>query len=263
MVKRYGIVGYPLTHTLSPRMHNRAFAFLGLEAVYEAYPVPSAEGAIGVIREVPLQGASVTIPHKEAIIEHLDGVDEVSREIGAVNTVLRDGDALLGTNTDWEGFLRALKEVTSLRGKEALILGAGGAARAAAYALVREGATFTVTSRTLQKAERVAADFGGKAIPWEKRGLWEGDVIVNATPLGSKGERPLSGEVIGAHMVVMDMVYSPRRTPLLEEASRRGAKVVEGLRMLLFQGARQLWLWLGLEAPEEVMWEALTETSTS
>lgn len=262
MPKHYGIVGYPLDHTLSPKMHNRAFAHLGLDALYEAYPVREAREAIRLIREIPLEGASVTIPHKEAAMVLLDGLDEVARQIGAVNTVLRDGRGLIGTNTDWEGFLRALEEATDLKGKEVLILGAGGAARAAAYAVKRKGGTFTVASRTLEKAERLATDFGGRALPWQKRGLWEGDVIVNATPLGSQGEKPISGEVIRPWMVVMDMVYSPRQTPLLKEAIGKGAKVVEGLRMLLFQGVRQFELWTGRKAPEEVMWRALTETST-
>ncbi len=262
MGKRYGIVGYPLTWTLSPKMHNRAFSFLGIRAVFEAYPVQDVREAVRLIKDTPLEGASVTIPHKEAIIPHLDEVDEVSREIGAVNTVIRMGKTLHGANTDWEGFLKAIKEVTALKGKEVLILGAGGAARAAAYAVKREGGSFTVASRTFRRAEKVAVDFGGRALPWEERGLWEGDIIVNATPLGSKGERPLSGEVIKPHMVVMDMVYTPRKTPLLEAALERGARVVEGLRMLLFQGVKQFELWLNIEAPEEVMWEVLTETST-
>lgn len=260
MPKRFGIIGYPLSYTLSPRMHNRAFDVLGIDAIYEAYPVEDVQKAIGLIKSLPLQGVSVTMPHKESILKGLDWVDEKAKAIGAVNTVLNDGGKLYGFNTDWLGFLMALKESTELEGKRVLVLGAGGAARAACYALKLEGAQVFVSSRTFGKAKALAEEFKAYAIPWEGRNSWKGEILVNATPLGSKSEMPVDPQVLHRGMVVMDMVYEPRRTPLLEEAERRGAKTVEGLRMLLFQGAKQLEIWLGIRPPLEAMWEAITGT---
>lgn len=260
MPRRFGIIGYPLTYTLSPRMHNRAFEVLGIDAVYDAYPVEDVQKALELMRSIPLEGVSVTIPHKESILKGLDGVDERAKAIGAVNTVLNDGGRLYGFNTDWFGFLVALKESTGLEGKKALVLGAGGAARAACYALKLEGAQVFVSSRTFDKAKALAEEFKASAIPWEGRNNWQGEILVNATPLGSRGEMPIESHVLHEGMVVMDMVYEPRKTPLLKEAERRGARVVEGLRMLLFQGAKQLEIWLGITPPLEVMWEAIAGT---
>lgn len=260
MLKRFGIIGYPLSYTLSPRMHNCAFKVLGIDAIYEAYPVQDVQEAIKLIRLLPLEGVSVTIPHKESILKGLDGMDEKAKAIGAVNTILNERGRLYGFNTDWVGFLMALKESTELNGKRALVLGAGGAARAACYALKLEGAQVFVTSRTYEKAKALAEEFEACVISWEDRNSWLGEILVNATPLGSKGEMPVESQVLREGMVVMDMVYEPRKTPLLAEAERRGARVVEGLRMLLFQGAKQLEIWLGIDPPLEAMWEAITGT---
>ncbi len=260
MPKKFGIIGYPLTYTLSPLMHNRAFRALKIDAIYEAYPVEDIQEALRLIRSLPLEGVSVTMPHKESILNWLDGVDQEAKAIGAVNTVLNDKGRLYGFNTDWLGFLMALRESTQVEGKRVLVLGAGGAARAACYALRLEKAQVFVSSRTYERARTLAEEFQASALPWEDRNRWEGEVIVNATPLGSKGEMPVDPHVLREGMVVMDMVYQPRKTRLLEEAERRGAKTVEGLRMLLFQGAKQLEIWLGVTPPVEAMWEAIAGT---
>jgi len=261
MRRRYGIIGYPLSFTLSPKMHNRAFSHLGIDALYEAFPVAEVKEGVRLIKEIPLLGVSVTMPHKEAILEFLDHIDPVAEEIGAVNTILNREGRLYGFNTDWIGVVRALEEVTPLKGKRVLVLGAGGGARAACYALKEKGASLTVSSRTFHKAQKLALSFGGEAIPWGKRDQGDWEVVINATPLLT--ELPFPKEAIKEGMILMDMVYSPPLTPFLEEGQRRGAKVVSGLRMLLFQGVKQFEIWFEMKAPEEVMWEALKEGISS
>ena len=237
-------------------MHNAAIEHLGISATYKAYPVERVEDGVELLIK-ELDGASVTIPHKESIVPFLSEIDEDAKRIGAVNTVVKRKGRLIGYNTDWIGFLRALKEKTRVSGKKVLILGSGGAARAAAYAVKKEGGQFTVSSRTLEKAERLALDLGGDAISWEERVKWRGDIVVNATPLGMKGELPFPQELINPSMVIMDMVYTPRFTPLLKAAIKKGAGWVEGLKMLLFQGVEQFKIFFGITPPEEIMWKAL------
>jgi len=261
MTRRYGIIGYPLSFTLSPKMHNRAFFHLGIDAIYEAFPVKDVREAVRLIKETPLSGVSVTMPYKESIMEFLDGIDQVAQKIGAVNTILNQEGKLYGFNTDWMGVVRALKEVTSLEGKRVLVLGAGGGAKAACYALKEEGAIIGISSRTFEKAEKLAFSFDGEAVEWEKRHTWDCEVIINATPLSE--EMPFPKEAIKEGMILMDMVYNPPITPFLEEGRKKGNKVVSGLRMLLFQGVKQFEIWFGIKAPEEVMWEALKEGTSS
>ncbi len=261
MTKRYGIIGYPLSFTLSPKMHNRAFSHLGIDALYETFRVKDVREAIKLIKETPLLGVSVTMPYKESVMEFLDEIDEVAQKIGAVNTILNHEGRLYGFNTDWIGVVRALKEVTPLEGKRVLVLGAGGGARAACYAFKKEGAIIGISSRTFEKTQKLAFSFDGEAIEWEKRHKWDCEVVINATPL--LNEMPFPKESIKEGMVLMDMVYNPPITPFLEKGRKKGAKVVSGLRMLLFQGVKQFEIWLDMKAPEEVMWEALKEVTSS
>jgi len=168
MTRRYGIIGYPLSFTLSPKMHNRAFFHLGIDAIYEAFPVKDVREAVRLIKETPLLGVSVTMPYKESIMEFLDGIDQVAQKIGAVNTILNQEGKLYGFNTDWMGVVRALKEVTSLEGKRVLVLGAGGGAKAACYALKEEGAIIGISSRTFEKAKNLPFPLMGKPLNGKK-----------------------------------------------------------------------------------------------
>ena len=254
---KLGIIGYPLTYTLSPAMHNAAIKHLGIPAIYKAYPVEKVEDGVKLLLK-ELDGVSVTIPHKESIVPFLNDIDEDAEKIGAVNTVVKREGKLIGYNTDWIGFLKALEEKTSVSGKKVLILGAGGAARAAAYAVKKAGGHFTVSSRTFEKAKKLALDLGGDVVGWEERANWKGDIVVNATPLGMKGEMPFPEECMDPSMVFMDMVYTPRFTPLLKAAMKKGAGWVEGLRMLLFQGVEQFRIFFGADPPEDTMWRAIT-----
>jgi shikimate dehydrogenase len=256
------LFGAPVAHSLSPQMHNAAFAHLGLNLVYLAFEVGAAAQAAEVMRAVALRGASITVPHKEAIVAHLDEVDEVARAIGAVNTVAVEQGRLLGCNTDWLGMVQSLEQATALPERRCLVLGAGGAARAAVYALKRRGARVLVSNRTeargLRLAEAMACDF----LQWPPWGRNDVEVLINATTVGmwpAHDRSPVPAEWLRPGMVVLDLVYRPRKTRLLLDAETRGCRAVSGLEMLLFQGAAQLEIWTGRQAPVEVMRAALLE----
>jgi len=259
-VREYGIIGYPLQYTLSPPIHNAAFQALGIPARYRAYPVKDIQEGVRLIREIPLEGVSITIPHKMAIMNLLDGLDEVASQISAVNTVVRQGRGFIGYNTDWIGAVRALEEVTSLQGRRVLLVGAGGGARAVAYGVRSRGGELWVTSKDGEKGEVLAHSFGGQFLPWDQRGKFSLGVVVNATPLGGNGLEdllPLPTEALHEGMVVMDLVYHPLKTRLLREAQGRGCRTIDGLRMLLYQGGEQFALWTGESPPWEVMEEVI------
>lgn len=257
----FGVVGHPVAHSLSPVMMNAAFRSLGLDAVYLAFDVKEAGDIVGAARALGLGGLSVTIPHKEAVIPFLDGVEDDAREIGAVNTIVNDSGRLIGQNTDWLGATGAIEEAAGpVRGKLFMILGSGGAARAVAWGLVKRGAKVVVAARDQEKARRVAEPLGGLAIPLENAGEFKVHGMVNATPLGmapDTGAIPIDPRAIKEGVVVLDTVYRPVRTLLLKEADARGALPVSGLRMLLHQAAGQVEAWTRGKAPFGAMEEAL------
>ncbi len=251
----YGVVGMPLAHSLSPVMHNAAFRELGLNAVYLAFESTNLEGTIRGGRAMGIKGLSVTIPYKSRVIPFLDRIDPMARKIGAVNTVSREREGLVGYNTDAAGGLKALQEVTNPRGKRVVILGAGGAARAIGYILTENGSRLTIVNRSIEEGEALARDLDAVFVPMaDLKGL-ETDILINATPLGmypDEDEFPLDLDETKAE-VVMDIVYNPLETPLLRMAKAKGAVTVPGIRMFIFQGAEQFRLWTGLKAPVEVM----------
>jgi shikimate dehydrogenase len=260
--KVVGVIGYPISHSLSPQMHNSAFAHLGLNYIYVAWEVApqNLKFAIDGVRGLGIVGLNVTIPHKEKVGEFLDELGEEARMVGAVNTVQNLNGKLIGYNTDVEGFKRALG--VDVRGKRAVLLGAGGAGRAVAYALVSSGARCIILNRTEERAKELAerykilGEIEGKALtPGNiKEAMRGADILVNATSLGMKGEEIEGvGEVLDEEILVMDLVYNPRETPLLRRAREKGARVVEGWKMLLHQGAFSFEIWTGRKAPLEVM----------
>ena len=214
--KLFGIIGHPLGHTMSPALHNWGFKRMGVDGEYRAFPTPPEDlGAfMQRLRALPIMGLSVTIPHKLAVMEHLDGVSERVKAVGACNTLYWDGDRLLGENTDVTGFTAPLKALPVVPGS-ALVLGAGGAARAAVAGLMELGVdSVAVTARDEAKAEALAGDFGAAALPWGDRGFAEAELIVNATPLGMLGERremsPLPETArLSPGQVAYDLVYNP------------------------------------------------------
>ncbi len=271
-----GIIGWPVEHSLSPALHGAAFAALGLDFAYVPLPVaPDRVGeAVRGLRALGFRGANVTIPHKGAVLPHLDWLERDAALAEAVNTivVVEDG-ALRGYNTDIAGFTRALDEALDeplAPGAPALVLGAGGAARAAALALARRGASLTIVNRTAPHAARlrdlVAAAVPGGAVsvvPWDdldEAHVSAQRVLVNATSLGmeraGKVPRALADNVI-AGQVVADFVYTNGLTGLLAQAQAQGAAVVDGLAVLVYQAAAAFELWTGVAAPVQAMCRAV------
>jgi shikimate dehydrogenase len=262
MYKVYGIIGYPVYHSLSPVMHNLAFRELGVKAVYGAFPVKPEDlsQAIRGVKALGISGLSVTIPHKVEVIKYLNEIDEKAKEIGAVNTIINREGSLFGTNTDWIGVLKAFEEVgVSPSGKRVVVLGAGGASLAIIYAMITAGAKeIVVYNRTFEKAKEVAERFSVLAYPWEALSEAYGDILINATSVGLKSfDSPVAKEVVSRFSVVMDSVYIPLETKLLAMAKEENKITIDGLKMLLYQGIEQFKLWTSLMPPVEKMREAI------
>jgi shikimate dehydrogenase len=253
-----GVVLHPASHTRSPAMHNAAFSALGLDAVYLAFDVrpPALAAAVAGWRALGGRQLSVSIPHKLAIVPHLDEIDETARRIGAVNTVVRREGRLCGSNTDWLGAVRALERETSLEGKRAVVLGAGGTARAVVYGLLQRGAKVQVLNRTPERARELCDALGaGGAGPLEELRRTPHEVLVNTTSVGLGDDAsPVDADAIAGDAVVLDAVYGRgAETKLLRDARARGARTIEGKWMLVHQAAAQLEAWSARQAPVDVM----------
>lgn len=256
----YGIIGNPVHHSLSPLMHNAAFTAAGLNKVYVAFPASDGEAAVAAVRALGLGGVSVTIPHKQAVIPFLDALDPVAAKIGAVNTIVRHHELLRGFNTDWMGANRALEGELNLKGAKILLLGSGGSARAIGFGLQEAGARVVLASRSPEPGRELARILECPWVPLKDAGEQKADALVNATSVGMTpafNDTPIEAKFLANFPVVMDIVYSPLETRLLREARAAGCRVIDGLQMLLHQGAAQFQLWTGQEAPLEVMREAL------
>jgi shikimate dehydrogenase len=270
-----GVWGWPVRHSLSPDMHNAAFAHLGMDWCYVPFAVaPEAlPDAVRAVRALGIVGVNATIPHKEALVNLVDEVDPEARAVGAVNTIHNDAGVLRGYSTDGIGFLGALqREGFDARGKRVVVLGAGGAARSVVWSLVGIGAArVTVVNRTPERARQLA-DLGNSrgrhvvdAAGMEARPLIEAvraaDLLVNTTSVGMHPhvDDPLlvPEDALHAGLFVYDLIYTPPVTRLLAAATRRGARAVNGMWMLVLQGAASFRLWTGVEPPVEVMAEAL------
>jgi len=262
----YGVIGSPIAHSLSPPMQNAAFQAAGLNAVYLPFEVSDLRDFLRCRAELGVAGFSVTLPHKQAILRHLDACDPVAESIGAVNTVVvRSRNRLYGYNTDYVGVLRTLARQVSLEGAQVLILGAGGSARAVAFALATAGAFVSITARRRARARALARAIGGEALPRAAVRGREFDAIVNCTPVGmwpEVKESPLRPAELNAS-VVFDLVYNPLETQLLRFARKRGAIAVPGWQMLVEQGATQFEIWTGLRAPLAVMRRAVLKALRS
>lgn len=264
-----GVMGYPVAHSLSPLLHNTAFAAMGLDWVSVGFPVPegAAAGALTGMRALGLAGLSVTMPHKTTVAALVDRCSPVAVSLGAVNCVIRQDGALVGDNTDGEGFVASLRRGAGFEpdGARCLVVGAGGAARAVVLALAESGAAeVVVVNRHPGRAEAAAAlagRVGRVGGPDEAAGA---ALVVNATPVGmagtaSAGDVPLvPATSIGPGQVAADLVYHPLRTEWLVSADANGATVVSGLGMLVHQAAAQLRRWTGQDPPVGAMWQAAT-----
>jgi shikimate dehydrogenase len=270
------LIGWPVAHSLSPPMQNAAFAAAGLEWRYELWPTQRTElrARVRGLRRAGIAGANVTVPHKTAVLPLLDDLSGAARLLGAVNTIVVDDGRLIGHNTDGTGFWQALAAVGGVGpGRRAVVLGAGGAARAVCWALLVHEVYVTVLARRVGAAEDVLsmADVGGgEAGALNARTLSAAlngaALLVNATPVGMwphADESPLPpGVVLPPGLLVYDLVYRPRRTRLLAQAEAAGCRTLEGLGMLLHQGAEAFELWSGLRPPLPVMRAALEEAAS-
>ena len=275
-----GLIGYPLGHSLSPVFQQAALDYYELKFKYELWPTTSDElpSLVSRIREFGYLGANVTIPHKVEIMALLDEIDDVAKTIGAVNTIVKKDEKLIGYNTDAFGFLKPLLELAKFKpsGARVLLLGAGGAARSACYALLNAGVTHLVlANRTLSNAERLACEsqkflenaksaqinFVTLADPKLNTYARSADLIVNATSIGMRHssfaqESLLMPQQISEDTLVYDLVYNPRETQLLRNAKDAGARTLEGIPMLVYQGAESFELWFKKKAPIDVMMHA-------
>ena len=258
-----GVIGDPVRHSLSPTIHNAAFQALDLDWVYLAFPVPAGDAAAAVdaMRTLGLDGLNVTMPHKEAVIPGLDRLSTTAAALHAVNTIHRLGDELHGDSTDGAGFLDALRhdEGFDPTHKRAVVLGAGGAARAVVLALAEaQAADIAVVNRTRSKADATVQLAPTTARHGDESDIDDADLVVNATPIGMAGTPTedavlLDPKRLRPGQLVVDLVYHPLRTPLLAAAKERGAVPVTGLGMLIHQAAHAFRLWTGEDPPLEVM----------
>jgi 3-dehydroquinate dehydratase/shikimate dehydrogenase len=256
----FGVIGDPIAHSLSPLLHNTAFIARKINAVYLPFLVRNLRDFLTSAPDFGLRGFSVTIPHKQSILRHLLHYDALSAEIGAVNTVvIRPDGSLYGCNTDYVGVLRALERKLALPKSRVLILGAGGAARAAAFALSRAGAGVYICARREIAARELARAVGGEVVPRRTLRTHSFDAILNATPIGMYPHSAISPLAPGElHCrIVMDLIYRPERTKLLQLAARKRIVTVSGVEMFLAQGIAQWELWMKRSAPEKAMRQAV------
>ncbi|MGE0130767.1 MAG: shikimate dehydrogenase [Blastocatellales bacterium] len=263
-----GIIGNPVGHSRSPLMHNAALKSLNHDGVYLPFEV---DDVVSFVRDFVhpktkkldwnLRGLSVTIPHKLAIIPHPDFIDATARAIGAVNTVVIEGEQLHGYNTDVVGAMKPLDEMIDVKNARVAVIGAGGSARAICYGLRERGADTTIYARDLKKAQPLADEFKAQMATLDSFN-GEADVVINCAPIGmhghSEGQSLINAELLKSVKLVYDLIYTPEETALLRDAKQAGCQTLGGLAMLVGQAAEQFRLWTGLEAPVDVMWRAVS-----
>jgi shikimate dehydrogenase len=267
-----GVIGDPIEHTLSPTMQNAAFNALKLDVAFLAFKVKPAEleNAVNGMRALNVRGLNVTMPHKSTVMNFLDRIDLSAQIVNSVNTILNKESKLFGFNTDGVGALKALRENgVEPKGRKVLLLGAGGAARAIAYAMAKESDELAVLNRTVKPAQELVKLLektankkivAGALSPKEiQQNLQDSDILINATSIGMKpkiDESLVAPKLLRPDLAVMDIVYNPIETKLAKDAKAAGAKVVSGVEMLIYQGAASFEIWTGKSAPVEVMRQA-------
>ena len=263
----YGVIANPVAHSASPTIMNRAFAALDIDAVYLPFLVDDVASFVRDFQKLDVRGYSVTVPHKQGVMDVVDDIEPLAAKVGAVNTLVRRADRWYGANTDLQAAVssieRACAEVgAALSDARALVLGAGGAARAVACGLVDSGASVTIANRTFEKAQALAAEVGADCVRLSEASTVECDIVANTTSVGMHPHvdaTPIGASAFHEGQVVFDAVYNPAETRLIREAAAAGARVVTGIDMFIEQAAAQFALWTGREAPRETMRRALTE----
>jgi 3-dehydroquinate dehydratase/shikimate dehydrogenase len=258
--KVYGVAGDPIGQSLSPQMMNTAFRRENINAVYVPLQTKDVADLLQCVREIPIQGLSITMPLKEEVIEHLDKTDALSAKIGACNTIIRSQDGkLYGFNTDVAGVIRPLEQRISLTGAKVLVIGAGGAARAAVFGLKDRNADVWIMNRTAERGQKLARQAHAHYVAHAQLKKLDFDVIVNATPVGMNTSRPQSpiDESDLRCRYLFEMIYNPVETRLVKMARAKGIQVIPGIEMFVQQGARQFEIWTGKPAPAEDMHRAI------
>ena len=266
-----GLIGHPVEHSFSPPMHNAAFNALNMDWTYVAFDVEPSnlKSAIDGARSLNIKGLNVTIPHKIEVMKYLDEIDEVARLIGAVNTI--DFRNMKGYNTDGIGAVKAIEEVTSIKNKNVVVAGAGGASRAISFYIAKYGAeSITILNRNVDKASNLAKDInliddvGADSISQINDYVREADILIDTTPVGMHpnvdADAIVGAEDMHEGLVVFDAVYNPNETSLIKQAIKANAKPVYGIKMLLYQGAESFKIWTGQNPPVDVMEDALRKT---
>ena len=271
----YAVIGDPIKHSKSPLMHNAALQSLDVNGIYTAFHVPpdELEQAIKGIRALGIGGVNVTIPHKERVMAYLDNIDESAQVIGAVNTIVRRDGKLIGYNTDGLGYVRSLKEemIPHVSAARILLIGAGGAARGIAYALLKEGCQeLIIANRTVERAQALADDLSPygpiRVVPLLDAPVIDAeqvDIVINTTSVGMHPDVaaiPLNPDWLQPHMIVSDIVYNPLETALVQAAQRTGCRTHSGLGMFVYQGAIAFEMWTGKQAPAELMRQEVLRT---
>lgn len=276
--KIYGIIGHPIEHSLSPIMHNAVFKEKNINAIYLAFNVKNLENAIKGAKSLNFSGLNVTIPYKIDVIKFLDEISEEAKLINAVNTIKFENDKISGYNTDGIGAIRAIEEKIKVKGKKIFIFGAGGAARAIIFQAILNGAEIYITNRTIEKAKILSEEVFKKlnkkieVVKFEnnknnnikniKEILKECDIIINTTSVGmfpNVYDSIIDEDIIPENKIAMDIVYNPLQTKFLKFANNKGCEIITGEKMLIYQGAEALKIWLNLDPSEivEIMEKAI------
>jgi len=254
--KHFALFGNPVGHSLSPRMHRTAYEEMGIPARYDACRVENAGEIVPMMKSLGIDGASVTLPFKEAVIGSLDEITESARTIGAVNTIVNREGMLIGDNTDWIGLLRDLRDHVQIEGKTFAVLGAGGMARAAVFGLLQEGGIPVIFNRTPERGTALARAFNSLSLPLEALDDFRAEALIQTTPVGMAPDTdrsPLKREILTNFCYVMDAIYNPLTTKLLRDAKEMGCLTINGVGLFVHQGAEQIRIWTGREPPLAAM----------
>ena len=252
----FAVIGKPVSHSLSPVMHNHAFSAIGFSGLYIPLEVDDIQAAISGLKSLNFKGASITIPHKTSVIDLLDELDDAAQRIKAVNTIVNSGGRLIGYNTDWSGAMRALSDKIEIKAKDVAIIGAGGAARAVGFGIKAEGGRVIILNRSKQKGEQLSNELDAGFMPLSEVKRLDCDILINTTPVGMaphSDDMCLPKTALDKNMVVMDIIYTPLKTRLLQEAEKIGCACIDGLSMFVYQGAEQFTLWTCEKAPVDIM----------
>lgn len=254
--KHFALFGNPVGHSLSPRMHRSAYEEMGIPAWYEAFRVESAGEIVPMMKSLGIDGASITLPFKEAVIGSLDEITASARAIGAVNTIINREGMLIGDNTDWIGLVRDLKDYVQIKGKTFAVLGAGGMARAAVFGLLQEGGIPVIFNRTQERGAALARAFNSQSMPLASLDDFRAEALIQTTPVGmapNTDQSPLKREIMTNFSYVMDAIYNPLTTKLLRDAQEMGCLTINGVGLFVHQGAEQIRIWTGREPPLATM----------